>query len=192
MANANAPFGFKATRRIDGAAPNYAPDNYPIIYTNTVAIGRGDVVTLTGGYVNKAVTTDAPVLGILDGVEYYDTALKTKVWSPGWTAPTTALSGSISAKVITDTKQVFQVQASGANVAFTTVGMNYNFVTGAPNSLTQISIESLDSTTSSTTNTLPFRLVGLIGSPITDSTGTYNIVEVVLNDSSLNQLTGDA
>lgn len=190
MANTNAPFGFKASRRLDGAAPNYAPRGFPILYSNTTAIGRGDVVTLSGGYIQKALTTDAPVLGILDGVEYYDTALRQKVWTQGWPAPSTALSGSVTAKVIIDTNQVFHVQASGANIAATSVGKNYNFVTGTPNSLTLISTEALDSATSSTTNTLPFRLVGVLGGVVTDSTGSYNMVEVVLNDSTFNQLTG--
>lgn len=191
MANNNAPFGFSASRRLDGAAPNYALRNFNLLYTNTTVIARGDVVALAGGYVVQAATTTAPVLGILDGVEYYDTVLKAKVWTPIWNAPTSALAGSVTAKVISDIQQVFEVQASAANIPATATGLNANFVVGTPTIAGQ-STQALDSTSTSTTNTLPFRIVGLGFKVGTDTTASYNIVEVVLNDSSWNQLTGQA
>ena len=191
MSNNNAPFGFSASRRLDGAAPNYATRNFPILYSNTTAIGRGDAVALSGGYVVLAATTTAPVLGVMDGAEWYDTSFKQPIWSPQWTGTATALSGSVYAKIISDVNQVFEVQASGANIPQTAIGLNANFVAGAV-SATGLSTESLDSASTSTTNTLPFRIVGLGQRANTDSTASYNLIEVVLNDSSWNQLTGQA
>src|SRR4051812_41450986 len=160
MANSNAPFGFSASRRLDGAAPNYQVRVYPILYSNTTAMAKGDVVKISGGYVQAAATTDAPVLGIFDGVKYYDTVQKTTIWAQEWAGPTTALSGSVFAHVIEDTKQVFEVQASLANVGSTLVGLNANFVVGTP-TIAGNSTQALDSSSTSTTNTLPFRIVGI-------------------------------
>jgi hypothetical protein len=189
MANNNSPFGFSQARRLDGAAPNYALRNFPMLYTNTSVIARGDVVALSGGNVVAAATTTAPVLGIFDGVEYYDTVQKTKIWTPIWNAPGTALTGSVVAKVIADVQTVFEVQASGANIS--QIGLNANFVTGTPTIAGQ-STQALDSTSTSTTNTLPFRIVGVGAKAGVDNTASYNIVEVILNDSSWNQLTGQS
>lgn len=191
MANSNSPFGFSQSRRLDGAAPNYALRNFPLLYTNTSNIGRGDVVALSGGYVVAAATTTAPILGILDGVEWYDTAIKQKVWNTSWPATTTALAGSVVAKVIADVQTVFEVQASAANIPATAIGLNANFVVGTP-TIAGISTQALDSASTSTTNTLPFRIVGLGAKVGIDPTGSYNIIEVILNDSSWNQLTGQA
>lgn len=189
MANSNSPFGFSASRRLDGAAPNYQVRSYPILYTNTVVMAKGDVVKISGGYVVEAATTDAPVLGIFDGCKYYDTNLKATVWTQQWTGPSTALSGSAYAHVIEDTKQIFEVQASLANIPPTVVGLNANFVVGTP-TIAGLSTQALDSASTSTTNTLPFRIVGIPSRAGTDSTGSYNLVEVVLNDALYNTLTG--
>lgn len=191
MANSNSPFGFSASRRLDGAAPNYQVRAYPILSTNTAVMARGDVVKIGGGYINEAATTDNPIFGIFDGCSYYDTVIKQKVWAESWAASSSALAGSVTAHVIEDTKQIFEVQASGANIPATVVGLNANFVVGTP-TIAGYSTQALDSASTSTTNTLPFRIVGIAQKAGTDSTGSFNIVEVVLNDASYNQLTGQS
>ncbi len=189
MANANSPFGFRITRRLDGAAPNYAVVDRQIAYTNTNVIAKGDVVIeLSDGTIDIATTSSNPILGIFDGVRYYDTVLKSTVWAQEWAAPTTALTGTVFAKINIDKMAVFEVQASAANIALASVGLNSNLVVGTP-TIAGLSTQALNSTTT-TTNTQPFRIVGIQGAPITDSTGSYNIVEVVMNTQTYFQTTG--
>lgn len=194
MANTNAPSGFKASRLINGAAPNYAfsPGNdRSISSANTTAIGFGDVITeLSTGYIALSLTTDAPIFGIFQGCTYFDTGVGQWQFNRQWPGVTTA-SAAPKAHTIADTKQIFEVQSSGAAIVLSNIGLNANFTSnGAPNAITGISTASLDQTTISTTNTLPFRIVGLGQAIGNDNTTSYNAVEVILNDSSFNQLTG--
>lgn len=190
MANTNSPFGFRISRRLDGAAPNYAIVDRQIAYTNTHLIAKGDVVIeLSDGTIDLAATTDNPILGIFDGVKYYDTVLKATLWANEWAAPTTALAGSVFARINIDPMAVFEAQASAANIGTSAIGGNTTFVLGTP-TLGGYSTEALDSTLINTTNTLPFRIVGLANTPVTDSTGSYNIVEVVMNTQTYKQTTG--
>lgn len=191
MANTNAPFGFSLSRRLDGAAPNYAEVTRQILYTNTSVMATGDVVIedVNGdGYITLAATTDNPILGIFDGCEYYDTVIKQKIWSPIWNAPTTALAGSVVAKVIVDNKAVFNVQSNLANLGVSSIGANATFILGTP-TIAGISTESL-STSTNTTNTLPFRIVGIASRAGIDPAGSYNVVEVVMNTQTYSQTTG--
>lgn len=192
MANNNAPFGFSATRALSGYAVTGASDVYQISATNTTKIYAGDPVTIdASGNINVAVSTTNPVLpvGIFGGCEYYDTSVKKPVWFPAWLGSSSA-TGTVTAWVITDTKQVFEVQSSGANLPYTSVGANANFLIGTGNNNSGMSGATLDQASLATTNTLPFRIVGLSTRINNDNTASYNIVEVVLNDAFYNQLTG--
>ena len=69
MSNTQAPYGFRATRRIDGAAPNYAmmPSRL-IAQAYSVAIGQGDVVaSLSTGYIALCASTATQAQGIFQG-----------------------------------------------------------------------------------------------------------------------------
>lgn len=194
MANSNAPQGFRPSRLINGAAPNYAfsPGNDRLISSsNTTAIGYGDVIKeLSTGYIALALTTDAPIFGIFQGCSYFDTNVGQWQFQKAWTGVTTA-AGDPKSHTVADTKQIFEVQSSGAAIVLSNIGLNATFTgNGTPNSITGISIASIDQTTISTTNTLPFRIVGLGQAIGNDNTSSYNTVEVILNDSSFNQLTG--
>lgn len=202
MANTNAPFGFRFVRNYYSAAPTYQTSVRQIAYNNANTFGKGDVVKqLNTGVIDRALTSDTQVLGILDRVEWYDTAQAKKVFSNQWNAPSTALSGSVLAYVIDDPQAVFQVQGGANNIALTDVGANVNFASNAaPNSLTGLSTAYANSATIDTTNTLPFRIVNvpqnLGGIPVTtgpigiESASAYNIIEVILNSTDAKQLTG--
>jgi hypothetical protein len=75
MANTQAPFGYKATRRIDGVAPNYAmmPARLSAQAATYVA-GQGDVMqSLSTGYVTLCASTATQAQGIFQTAQYYDT-----------------------------------------------------------------------------------------------------------------------
>lgn len=201
MANTNAPNGFKFVRNYYSGAPTYQTSVRQIAYNNANSFGKGDVVKqLTTGVIDRALTNDTQVLGILDRIEYYDTAQQKKIYTNAWTAPSTALSGSVLAYVIDDPQAVFQAQGGPANIALTAVGANINFAGNAAPNAYGISVAYADSSSIDTTNTLPFRIVNvpqnlggvpLTGGPIgIDSASAYNIIEVVLNSTDAKQLTG--
>lgn len=200
MTNVLAPFGLRAVRKIDGTPPNYAVNQYNILYSDTTQIGKGDLVKSTGtGYIAKAVynSTSHDLLGVFDGCEYYDTALARPVFSPFWTGSATALSGSVVGYVITDLDLIFQVQSNGAAaVPIADIGTNATFV-AAPvvNATTGQSTLALNADTTATTSTFPMRIVGVVASGptpngVNDASSQYNVVEVILNDQSFKTLTG--
>ena len=192
MSNPNAPFGFRPVRRLDGAAPTYQTNKYLISTANTTGIGTGDVVKFDGtnaGYIALALTTDAPVLGIFAGCEWFDTSQAKKIFQTQWTGVTTVASGTtITAYVYDDVQIVFEAQSkggSGAVVAQSALRQNAKFGTGTPNSVTGISTETLDETTLATNQaTYPFKVVGLSQKVGNDNTSQYNVIEVVLNNTN--------
>lgn len=191
MANNNAPFGFQVERNIQGASANFAINSYRISTANTHSFGVGDPVTLLStGYIDRSVATDSPIQGIFLGCQYYDTLQARWQFQPAWQAPTTSVAPVI-AMVMDDRSQVLKVQSSGAVITQASVGLNATFTGGgAPNTLTGISTAALDATSLSTTNTLPFRVVGLSEQAGNDNTASYNLVEVIMIAPGLNNTTG--
>lgn len=188
MSNPNAPFGFRPVRRLDGAAPNYQTNRYLISTANTNTFGTGDVVIFDGtnaGYIDKALTTSTPVLGVFAGCEYFDSGQQKKIWSQQWTGPTTALA-PVVAQVYDDTNIVFEAQSkSGTVVAQSAIRQNAKFGSGSPNATTGISTETLDDSTLATNQSgYPFKVVGLSQKVGNDNTAGFNLVEVVLNASN--------
>lgn len=194
MSNTNAPFGFQQSSTLTGASPNYAVVHRQIASNNANKIGRGDpVIELSNGYIDLALSTSGIIYGIFDGLEYYDTVQQKTLWQPSWNAQTSGLSGSILANVIVDPNATFRVQAGGSSttgITLANIGNNATFGgQGAPNAA-GFSVAYLDINTVSTTNTLPFRIVGLGGAPNNDTTSAYDTVSVTFNTQSYKQTTG--
>lgn len=194
MANTFGPNGFSFIRNNLSAAPTYQTTLVEIASTNGNSFGKGDVVKLLNtGFIDRALTSDTSFFGVMDWVEYYDTVQQKKVRSMAWLAPSTALSGSVYASVITDTQAVFSVQVgpSGSGPAVqANVGLNINFgANAAPNTTTGLSTAYADFGTVSTASTYPFRVLGLgynnylgpIGNSGYDNTLANNIIEVMAN-----------
>lgn len=195
MANIQAPFGFQQSSTITGASPNYVVVHRQISSANTNKIGRGDpVIELSTGYIDIALSTSNPILGVFDGVEYYDTSLQKTQWLPAWYGVTTGLSGSILAAIIVDPQATYKVQAGNSSttgITFANVGLNVTFGgQGNPVNGSGVSQAYIDVATISTTNTLPFRIVGFGGTPNNDITSAYDTVIVKINTQTYNQTTG--
>ena len=194
MSNTQAPNGFQATRRIDGAAPNYAmmPPRL-IAQAYSVAIGQGDVVaSLSTGYIVLCLSTATQAQGIFQGCEYYDTTFQQ--WRFTNYLPTSQSSNAdIKAFSTSDVKQIFEVQSNGAAITTPQIGLNATFVTasnGAPNTYSGISTCALDPATISTNSAFQFRIVGLGQKVNNDNTASFNTVEVILNAADFNSTTG--
>lgn len=199
--NTYAPNGFQMVNQFQGYAPNYTLTTRLIAKANTNKIGYGDVVrSLTTGYIDIAATTNTQVLGVFFGCQYYDTAQQSgfgQQFSRQWTGVTTSTS-DILAFVCQDPTAVFQAQVSGTTpITTSSIGLNVNFTAnGSPNSI-GFSVAAVDQTTVSTTNTLPFRIIGLSqqatlnGLPLPTTVPTANgYVQVRLNSCDAVQLTG--
>ena len=193
--NTFAPNGFIFVRNYYSGVPTYQTTIAEIASTNANSFGKGDVVKLlSSGYIDRALTTDNPVFGVIDWVEYYDTVQQKKIRTLAWLAPSTALANSVFASVITDPQAVFSVQSgNGGPVVQASVGLNINFAANAaPNTTTGLSTAYADFGTVSTASTYPFRILGIgynnylgpIGNLGYDNTLANNIIEVVANPTA--------
>lgn len=194
MSNTQAPYGFRATRRIDGAAPNYAMMPARLVaQAATFVIGAGDIASsLTTGYISLCASTATQAHGIFQGCQYYDTNFQQwqfRNYLPG----TQTSNADITAFTISDVKQVFEAQSNGAAITTPQIQLNCTWITasnGAPNTYSGISTAAIDPASVSTTNTLQFRIVGLGQSVGNDNTSSFNTVEVILNAADYNSTTG--
>jgi hypothetical protein len=192
MSNTQAPFGFRATRRIDGAQSNYAmmPSRLAAQAATFVA-GQGDVMSsLSTGYITSTASTATQAQGIFQGCEYYDTVgqqWRFTNYLPG----TQSTNADFKVNTISDVKQVFEVQSNGAAITTPQIQLNATFTgNAAPNSYSGISTAALDPATVSTNSAFQFTIVGLGASPSNDNTASFNTVEVILNAADFNARTG--
>lgn len=195
MANTQAPFGFRPSRRQDGAEPNYKLTTYSdgILSSYATIIAKGDPVSLTAaGQINAMTPGTGLILGIFWGCKYYDTVQQRTLWSNQWNT-SSALAGSVEAYVYDDTRLVFDVQAGGAAVAITRadIGANINFAGQSTPNAAGFSTAYADQTTiDPTITTRPFRIVSLSGFINNDPASAYDTIQVMMNNALNNSLTG--
>jgi len=201
MANNNSPFGFSVIGRVPGApAADFARTKRLISNSNTHQIFKGDVAKDLGtGYVDVAAAGLTQILGVFDQFEYVSVSLQRVVWSNYY--PGADAAGDVSAWIITDPYALFNVQATLGPATPAMIGSNCDLSAAtAGNTLTQTSGMTLDTSTSATTATLPFRVWNLTSSQYPasdvgaingiDDTTAYNQVLVTFNSQALKTLTG--
>lgn len=190
MANVNAPNGFQYRGRLDGGSPTMGNTVRKILLSYGTAIGFGDpVVSVASGYIQQAAAGTTQIAGIFYGCKYLNLAVGRTVWSFSW--PGTTQGSDATAYLTTDPQSVFVAQSNNTPITFADIDANINFVAGVPNSVTGISTASLDQSTINTTDTLPFRIVGLLSEQEgtsgavngTDDASAYNRVLVTMNFS---------
>jgi hypothetical protein len=201
MANNNAPFGFR-----DLASANGAPSNFPLIratiaYNDATQIFTNDPVamTATGGQITQwqnGTSVATNLWGIFKGCKFLSAFTGKVQYSPFWPgsgAVASTAQQSIVAylqPIALSTTPYFVVQSGSAGCGVNNIGANVDVVLGTGNTLTGQSGAYLDSTFT-TTNTLPFRVMGLYGvgefsdynnvGPGSES-GAYNWVVVAANN----------
>lgn len=160
MANVNAPNGFTYFGRQDGGSPTMGNTTRKVLSTYNVAIGFGDpVISVASGYIQKATASTVQIAGIFYGCSYLNSSVGRRVWANNW--PGTAQGSDAIAYLNTDPQSLFLVQSLSTAVVFADIDANINFAIGEPSSVTGISTTSIDQSTIATTDTLPFRVVGL-------------------------------
>lgn len=195
MANSIAPFGLRWARRFDGASPNLARRQYPILSSYATQIFKQSLVKLSAaGQIQLAGAGDdasTGLLGVLDGVEYFDTVQKRKVYTKAWLAPGTALAGSVIAHVIVDPQAVYEIQSNGVAVVAANVGFNAKITAEVGNTTSGFSTQALDaSNISVTAAAYQLRIEGISQRGGTDPTLANNIAEVRLLNTLVNNTTG--
>lgn len=175
MPNANRPHGFLPVRTLTGTGGAYPIRRFRLLSTNA-AIGIGDPVVFTNaGVIDRGAAT--PTEGTFAGV-----AAEPKAANAGGSSNST--TNTIA--VWCDPNIVFEAQTddgSGTGTSQACVNNTFNYVAGAPSS--GVSIAELDeSTGGSTTNTLPFKVLGLY-KIAGNEFGEFNRLECVINSSAL-------
>lgn len=167
-ANAFAPSGFHESKLWTSSVPNYSVNGRPLPYNYGSNIARGDPVYLTStGTIALYVKGGTTIDGIASGFDYFDpNNILSGAFHQAWLQPSLP-SGSVPiCKVITDPNTVFLVQANGAALTQSSIGLNFDILAGSsgvPTTGSGISTCAIDATTGVVTNTLPFRLVGIVG-----------------------------
>lgn len=212
--NTAAPVGLIPSRNLYGGSPTFQENIFTIKKGYAQNIGIGDlVITGTGanqGYVTISTGLESAQLGVFRGITslqatsavggaqgdgYYDTVLQTIAYGLNGSYPATASPiGDIGCRVISDPGAVFRVQMINGAWAQNLRGQNISFAAGTngvPNSAGQ-SVLSVDFNTVGTTNTLPFRIVGLSGVSGSgqDPANTNPWIEVMLNTPEQAQSAG--
>lgn len=175
MANVNAPFGFNLVGST--VSCESVPLQMARVYSsNNHVIKKGDPISaLNDGTVKQSVAGDG---GIVAGiaVQFYteDFQVLTQIES-------TQTTGWVEYQPV-DSSKVFAVQASGT-VAETDVFATADFLVGAGNAYTDLSVAALDTSTIGTGNQC--RIIGKVGGPQNSQNpwGDYTILLVVFVES---------
>lgn len=215
--NTAAPNGLSFVRNRITASPTFQPSIKLIKNGYASNIGIGDlVITLTGaskGFVGISTGVESAQLGVFAGITsppqgtygqpgavgdgVYDTNMGAMNYgrNGAYVSTITPPTGvNVGAKVIDDPFAVFRAQMIGGAWTDDLMGQNINFTAatnGVPNA-SGVSILSLDFASIATTNTLPFRIVGLSGvqGGPQDPSNTNPWIEVSLNTAELLASTG--
>jgi hypothetical protein len=192
MANTNAPFGFRQYQG-NGSAPTYEQVPVKIAYNATNIFFGDPVEPDANGYVvqGDGTTAAAGIAGIFVGCQYLSVAQKRTVWSNYWPGSDVASTQTVTGYIVNDPNAKFVVQSDATGIVQGDVNLNVGYTIGTGNTSNGISGAYISG--ANTTNTLPFRIVGLItdppGSAGTES-GAYNWVVVAFNNVATKSLTG--
>jgi hypothetical protein len=206
MSNTQSSFGFKHVGFLPGYAPDYQLSTRLIASSNTTSIYFGDPVAKVGStqYIAQASSTTAPLEGIFQGCFLIPSTGGAPTFSPYYPG---AAGADVTAYVIASPGALFMAAALNTNIPISYIGLNIGFAIGTGSTLGGgFSGATLDQTTASTTNTLPFQVVSLFGSTNatgsintgnfggvgngSDTTSAYNWVIVSFNNERYKQLQG--
>jgi len=198
MPNVNKVNGFRPASTLTGAAWNGQITQYAAVTGDATIIAVGDLVTLSGttgvgeyaGYrgVKRAAASDA-LVGVCVGFSVNPSNLDT----PQVRAASTARW----VMVVDDPNAFLVAQEDGDTtpIAMADVGLNVNFIVAAANTITGASGMQIDSSTVSTTATLPLKLVAPLAvadNELTTSGQSYTRWVVKINNHQLASSTGTA
>lgn len=192
MANIQSSFGFKHIGYLPGYAPDYQQNTRLIQTSNTTKIFFGDPVIKGAGtgYIVQGANNTATLEGIFAGCTFIPSTGGPPQWSPFWPG---AAAVDATAYLIKSPGALFLAAALNTAIVTANIGANIGFAIGTGVTTGGgFSGATLDQSTITTTNTLPFEIVSLyqgIGNGSDPSTA-YNWAVVTFNNQTYRQLTG--
>lgn len=201
MSNTAYAFGFKHVGFLPGGAPDYQLSTRQIASSNTNSIYFGDPVlkSAASGFIDVATVNTLTIDGIFQGCMLIPSTGGAPTWSPYYPG---AAGAVVTAYVLEAPNALFMAAATNTNIPASAIGENIGFSTGTGSTFGGgLSGYTLDQSTLSTTNTLPFQVVALFGGTNgnfggvgngSDSTSAYNWVICSFNNQRFKQLTGVA
>lgn len=191
MANSAAPQGFMQDRGT-GSTPTYELVWRKAQY-NAAAMYFGDPVTSqTDGTVAIASAGTTQIAGIFQGCSYFSTSMQRTVFTNYWPGSDVASGLYVSVALVADPNAQFLVQSGATGLTLADVSANVQFNIGTPSTVTHLSGAYIESP--NTTNTLPFRILGIVTTPILGVTnpieGAYAWAYVGFNNQDFKSLTG--
>lgn len=198
MANVNKVNGFRPVSTLTGAAWNGQITRYVSVTGDSTILAVGDLVKLDGATgvgeyagirgVTRAAAGDA-VVGAVVGFDVNPANLDT----PQVRAASTARY----VYVVDDPNALFVAQEDGDTtpIAMASVGLNANIIVAAASTITGASGMQIDSSTASTTATLPLKLIAPLAvsdNELTTSGQSYTRWVVKINNHQLASSTGTA
>ena len=193
-------YGFKPVNRLDGLPYAGAIRQIPVAAGYATAILNGDTVAIPNGYIVAKTTTDSGAsAGVLVGCQYVNSNGQT-VQGQMYPAAASTATGLAFAYVVDDPNAVFRVAATVAGSTTATaydrniVGSNVAMVAGAGSPTTGDSAYGIDGSSSTTTNTLPIRVIDVVpdtaSGAASNSSTTYYEFLVKFNLHQYNSTTG--
>ena len=187
MANKNTQgFGLVAAGTLGSTPATSGQGKYKIDAGYSTTIYNGGAVASASGYIIDGQTTDAPILGVLNGIFYNAATTLKPTFANFYKATITpANSEDTTAFVIDDPFQQYVVGADDAT-GVTTMLATYDMNTTAGSDITGKSSSTLDIATTSA-NGKQFRLLRSAEDPENeDATAAFASVVVVSNLNSFN------
>ena len=180
MANRNtAGFGLVAAGTLGSTPATSGQGKYKIDAGSTTTIYNGAAVASASGYIVDGQTTDAPILGVLNGIFYNAATTLKPTFSNHYVQVTPANSEDIDAFVFDNPQQQYVV-ATDAAVAQSGYLETYDMNTSAGSTTTGKSSATLDIGDTSA-DAASFRLLRSAEDPENDENAAFRSVVVVPN-----------
>jgi hypothetical protein len=183
MANANAPFGLRPARKVNGG--NVSQSVYSVATNYATAIYDGDPVQMsgTGRNVILAEATNADNIGVFKGCSYKDSTGSMQ-FSHHWPGVSDGKT-DIKAFVIDDPDVVYEIQADGCVEAEIGVVCDWNAGTGSTTSGLSGAYAVVSGTSATTGGSL--RVMRLVDRP-DNAYGAYAKIEVMFAEHVLGRV----
>ena len=180
MANRNTQgFGLIAAGTLGQTPATSGQGKYKIDAGSTTTLYNGAAVASASGYIVDGQTTDAPILGVLNGIFYNAATTLKPTFSNHYVQVTPANSEDIDAFVFDNPQQQYVV-ATDAAVAQAGYLETYDMNTSAGSTTTGKSLATLDIGDTSA-DAASFRLLRSAEDPENDENAAFRSVVVCLN-----------
>lgn len=192
MTNSFAPFGFSPAYVLPGMGADFGLKTRLIKGTGTVAVYRGDVLAEDAGNAGFLLPVASPGTGVIHGIAWGFAWQQANgllnPYQPYWPG-TTTITGDVTVLIVDNPNAVFRVQGNTTVYATADLDKNVQYANGSGTAANGIS-GAFVTGASATTSTLPFRIVTILGVPVTDNTSSYQLLEVMFNNQAFKQLVG--